>query len=214
MTEQRPPDWTQRSPWRETRPLEPMQGPGPGKPPDDRPMVVGISGASGSLLARATLRRLIARGERIELVVSRAAYEVWQDELQEPLEDGIRGLGAADRVTLYPPDRFNVPPASGSHRTRGMIVVPCSMTTVGGLAAGAGDDLLKRCADVCIKEGRRLVLVPRESPMSAIHLRNLATLAELGVRIVPPIPPFYRRPASLEEAVEQIVDRVMQAFYD
>jgi 4-hydroxy-3-polyprenylbenzoate decarboxylase len=67
---------------------------------------------------------------------------------------------------------------------------------------------------VCIKEGRRLVLVPRESPMSAIHLRNLATLAELGVRIVPPIPPFYRRPTSLDEAVEQIVDRVMQQLFD
>jgi 4-hydroxy-3-polyprenylbenzoate decarboxylase len=88
------------------------------------------------------------------------------------------------------------------------------MTTAGGLANGAGDDLLKRCADVCIKEGRRLVLVPRESPMSAIHLRNLATLAELGVRIVPPIPPFYRHPQTLEEAVEQVVDRVLQALYD
>jgi flavin prenyltransferase len=197
------PDWTAPSPWRDAA----------GTPPPRAalPVVVGSSGASGAMLARSTLRRLLARGERVECVTSRAAAEVWQDELGESLEDGLRALG---EMTVYPPDRFNVPPASGSHRTKGMVVVPCSMTTAGGLANGAGDDLLKRCADVCLKEGRRLVLVPRESPLSAVHLRNLATLAELGVRIVPPIPPFYRRPQSLEEAVEQVVDRVLQALYD
>jgi flavin prenyltransferase len=202
-----PPDWTAPSPWRN-----------PGTPPpakDTLPVVVGISGASGAMLARSVLRRLLARGEHVECVVSRAAREVWQDELGEALDEALPALqGAAEQLTVHPPDRFNVPPASGSHRTKGMIVVPCSMTTVGGLASGAGDDLLKRCADVCIKEGRRLVLVPRESPMSAIHLRNLATLAELGVRVVPPIPPFYRRPHTLEDAVEQVVDRVLQALYD
>ena len=202
------PDWTATSPWRD-----------PGVAPPSRealPVVVGISGASGAMLARATLRRLLARGERVECVWSRAATEVWQDELGEPLQDGLRALASAhgDALTTYAPDSFNVPPASGSHRTRGMVVVPCSMTTAGGLANGAGDDLLKRCADVCIKESRRLVLVPRESPLSAIHLRNLATLAELGVRIVPPIPPFYRRPQSLDDAVEQVIDRVLQALYD
>ena len=199
------PDWTAPSPWR-----DPDAGPGA----DARPVVVGISGASGSVLARSVLNRLVARRVGVEVVLSRAAREVWEDELGEPIEQGLRGLGGEDSLTVYTGDRFNVPPASGSHRTLGMIVVPCSMTTVGGLASGAGDDLLKRCADVCLKEGRRLVLVPRESPMSAIHLRNLATLAELGVRIVPPIPPFYRRPATLAEAVEQVVDRVMQAFFD
>ena len=199
------PDWTAPSPWRQ---------PGASGDANPRPVVVGISGASGAVLARAVLNRLVGRRQPVEVVVSRAAGEVWQDELGEPIEHGLGALDGADAVTVYGSDRFNVPPASGSHRTLGMIIVPCSMTTVGGLAGGAGDDLLKRCADVCIKEGRRLVLVPRESPMSAIHLRNLAALAELGVRIVPPIPPFYRRPASLEEAVEQIVDRVMQAFFD
>jgi 4-hydroxy-3-polyprenylbenzoate decarboxylase len=202
------PDWTAPSSWRD-----------PGNPPPPReslPVVVGISGASGSLLARSTLRRLLARGETVECVVSRAAHEVWQDELGESLDDGLRALAGdtAQNLTVYPPDRFNVPPASGSHRTKGMVVVPCSMTTAGGLANGAGDDLLKRCADVCVKESRRLVLVPRESPLSAIHLRNLATLAELGVRVVPPIPAFYRRPQTLEEAIEQVVDRVLQALYD
>ena len=205
------PDWTRRSPWRDPSPLQPGAAPGP--PADERPVVLGISGASGALLARAVLSRLAGRGETLEVVPSRAAYEVWEDEIGGSLEEGVATAGSG-RVALHAPGTFNVPPASGSHRTKGMIVVPCSMTTAGGLATGSGDDLLKRCADVCIKEGRRLVLVPRESPMSAIHLRNLATLAEIGVRIVPPIPPFYRRPASLEEAVEQIVDRVLQAFYD
>jgi flavin prenyltransferase len=198
------PDWTAPSPWRDAATLPPAR--------ESLPVVVGISGASGSLLARAVLRRLLARGEHVECVWSRAATEVWQDELGEPLQDGLRALGG--NLTSHAPESFNVPPASGSHRTKGMVVVPCSMTTVGGLANGAGDDLLKRCADVCIKEARRLVLVPRESPLSAIHLRNLATLAELGVRIVPPIPPFYRKPQSLDDATEQIVDRVLQALYD
>jgi len=197
------PDWTAASPWR---------GPQPPQPHAELPVVVGISGASGALLARATLRRLLERGEQVECVWSRAATEVWQDELGETLQEGLGALRGA--LTAYAPDSFNVPPASGSHRTKGMVVVPCSMTTAGGLANGAGDDLLKRCADVCIKESRRLVLVPRESPLSAIHLRNLAALAELGVRIVPPIPPFYRRPQSLDEAIEQVVDRVLQALYD
>lgn len=205
------PDWTRTSPWR---------GAVPPPPASELPVVVGISGASGAMLARATLTRLLGRGERCEVVLSRPAYEVWRDEIGGELEEGLAALaadsgpGAAERLTVYAPDRFNVLPASGSHRTRGMVVVPCSMTTAGGLANGAGDDVLKRCADVCIKESRRLVLVPRESPMSAIHLRNLATLAELGVRIVVPIPPFYRRPSTLDEAVEQIVDRVMQQLYD
>jgi flavin prenyltransferase len=198
------PDWTAPSPWRDTA--------NPPPPRESLPVVVGISGASGSLLARAVLHRLLARGEHVECVWSRAATEVWQDELGESLQDGLHKLGGT--LTTFAPESFNVPPASGSHRTKGMVVVPCSMTTAGGLANGAGDDLLKRCADVCIKESRRLVLVPRESPLSAIHLRNLATLAELGVRIVPPIPPFYRRPQTLEEATEQIVDRVLQALYD
>lgn len=197
------PDWTAPSPWRT----------GAAPPPrDGLPVVVGISGASGAMLARATLRRLVARGERVECVWSRAATEVWRDELGESLQDGLAAFGGG--LTAFPPDSFNVPPASGSHRTKGMVVVPCSMTTAGGLANGAGDDLLKRCADVCIKESRRLVLVPRESPLSAIHLRNLAILAELGVRVVPPIVPFYRRPQSLDEAIEQVVDRVLQALYD
>lgn len=201
---QRTPDWTAPSPWRDSA--------NPPPPRESLPVVVGISGASGALLARSVLRRLLARGETVECIVSRAAHEVWQDELGESLQQGLEALGG--NLTVYTPDKFNVPPASGSHRTKGMVVVPCSMTTAGGLASGAGDDLLKRAADVCIKEGRRLVLVPRESPMSAIHLRNLARLAELGVRIVPPIPPFYRHPQTLEEAVEQVVDRVLQALYD
>ncbi|HZS15202.1 MAG TPA: UbiX family flavin prenyltransferase [Candidatus Dormibacteraeota bacterium] len=202
------PDWTAPSPWRDSGSLP--------QPRESLPVVLGISGASGAMLARTTLRRLLARGEEVECVWSRAATEVWRDELGESLDDGLAGLqsGASGRLNLYTPDSFNVPPASGSHRTKGMVVVPCSMTTAGGLANGAGDDLLKRCADVCIKESRRLVLVPRESPLSAIHLRNLAALAELGVRVVPPIPPFYRRPQSLEDAVEQVVDRVLQALYD
>lgn len=198
------PDWSAPSEWRQGTP----------RPPEALPLLVGISGASGAILAQATLRRLLGRGEAVEVVASRAAREVWRAERGEELDAGVRALDRSGRLTIHPDDRFNVPPASGSYRTRGMVVVPCSMTTAGGLATGSGDDLLKRCADVCIKERRRLVLVPRESPLSAIHLRNLATLAELGVRIVPPIPPFYRRPTSLEDAVEQIVDRVLQQLLD
>ncbi|MEO0806787.1 MAG: UbiX family flavin prenyltransferase, partial [Cyanobacteria bacterium J06643_4] len=99
--------------------------------------------------------------------------------------------------------------ASGSYRTQGMIVMPCSMSTVGKMAAGLSSDLLERAADVQIKEGRPLVVVPRETPFSLIHLRNMTTLAEAGVRIVPAIPAWYHQPQTIDDLVDFVVARAL-----
>src|SRR5918911_490878 len=102
--------------------------------------------------------------------------------------------------------------AGGGLPTHGMLVVPCSMGTVSGIAAGASGNLLERAADVTLKEFRPLVLVPRETPLSAIHLENMLKLARIGVRIVPPIPAFYLKPQTVAEAVAQLVPRVLSAL--
>ncbi len=99
--------------------------------------------------------------------------------------------------------------ASGSFQTRGMLVVPCSMATLGGIAAGTSRNLVERAADVTVKERRRLILAPRETPLSPIHLRNMLSLAEIGVYIVPPMPAFYCRPQSLEDLVDIFVQRIL-----
>jgi 4-hydroxy-3-polyprenylbenzoate decarboxylase len=115
-------------------------------------------------------------------------------------------------VTQYNVNDIGAPIASGGLPTHGMLVVPCSMGTVSGIAAGASGNLLERAADVTLKEFRPLVLVPRETPLSAIHLENLLKLARLGVRIVPPMPAFYLKPQTVAEAVEQLVPRVLSAL--
>jgi 4-hydroxy-3-polyprenylbenzoate decarboxylase len=102
--------------------------------------------------------------------------------------------------------------ASGSFRTLGMVILPCSMSTVGKLAAGLSSDLLERAADVQLKEGRKLVIVPRETPFSLIHLRNLTTLAEAGARIVPAIPAWYHQPQTIEDLVDFVVARALDQF--
>ncbi|MCL4534231.1 MAG: UbiX family flavin prenyltransferase [Bacteroidetes bacterium] len=175
-----------------------------------RPFVVGVSGASGAVLARRCVEMLLARELPVALTVTDVAAGIWQDELGTSLSQDLAVWGA--RVRYYPAEHMPAPIASGSYRTRGMIVVPCSMATVAAIAHGTSTSLLTRAADVCLKEGRRLVLVPRETPLSAIHLENLLRLARLGVRIVPPVPAFYNHPTSLDEVVDFVVGRALEAL--
>lgn len=177
------------------------------------PVVVGFTGASGAPLARALVERLLARpGPPVVLVATSAAEEVWRQEVGEPLEDAVARWGATGRLIRYPIDAYAAPIASGSRPTRGMVVVPCSMGTLAGIAHGLSRNLLERAADVHLKEGRRLVLVPREMPLSALHLENLLRLARLGVRILPPLLTFYHHPQTLEDAVAFVVDRILVAL--
>jgi 4-hydroxy-3-polyprenylbenzoate decarboxylase len=102
--------------------------------------------------------------------------------------------------------------ASGSYRTKGMVILPCSMGTLSGIAHGSSDNLLERTADVILKESRRLIIVPRETPLHAIHLENMLTLAKMGVRIIPAMPAFYNKPSSMEELIDFMVGKVLDSM--
>jgi 4-hydroxy-3-polyprenylbenzoate decarboxylase len=174
---------------------------------EPRRMVVGVSGATGIVYAVRLLELL--RTARIEshLVVSRAG------DLTRAHESSLsaRELRALADVS-YPIADVGAAPASGSFRTMGMIVVPCSMRSLAEIATGASSNLLTRAADVTLKERRRLVLMVRETPLSLIHLRNMVTVTEAGGIIAPPVPAFYDQPASLEDMVTSTVCRVLDLF--
>ncbi|MDJ0746327.1 MAG: flavin prenyltransferase UbiX [Xenococcaceae cyanobacterium MO_167.B27] len=185
----------------------------------NKPLIIGISGASGLIYAVRALKFLLEADYAIELVASRAAYMVWQAEenIKIPAEPDLQEHFWREKAEVFNSGKLNCHRwgdvganiASGSFRTLGMIVIPCSMSTVGKIAAGLSSDLLERAADVQIKEGRPLVIVPRETPLSLIHLRNLTQLAETGVRIVPAIPAWYHNPQTIEDLVDFVVARVL-----
>jgi len=192
--------------------------------PGSDPVVLGVSGASAQPLAQRALQLLLQAGERVELVVSRGAIGVWQAELgiQVPSEPQAQEAFWRDRTGistgLLRCHRWNNQAAgiaSGSFRTRGMVILPCSMGSVGRIAAGVATDLLERAADVHLKEGRPLVICPRETPWNLIHLRNLTALAEAGARIAPPVPAWYHQPTSIDDMVDFLVIRVFDGLgYD
>ena len=183
-----------------------------------KPLIIGVSGASGLIYAVRALKFLLEADYAIELVASRASHMVWQAEqnTRMPTEPDRQEnfwreqAGVWDKGKLFCHHWGDVGAnmASGSFRTAGMIIIPCSMSTVAKIAAGLSSDLLERAADVQIKEGRPLVVVPRETPFSLIHLRNLTSLAETGVRIVPAIPAWYHNPQTVEDLVDFVVARV------
>ncbi len=165
------------------------------------------------------LKHLLTAGYSVELVASRASQQVWQQEYGTPMPTNLDRQQVwwreqADTLTsgqlcCHAAGNVGAGIASGSYKTLGMVVMPCSMSTIGKIAAGLSSDLLERAADVQIKEGRSLVVVPRETPLSLIHLRNLTTLAEAGVRIVPAIPAWYHRPQTIDDLVDFVVARAL-----
>jgi 4-hydroxy-3-polyprenylbenzoate decarboxylase len=182
--------------------------------------VVAITGASGTVYAKRLIETLRLGGETVCLVISEPGRRVAGDELGWVLTGNSRDdrqlIGSAcgytpddDRLLCYDWRDIGCCLASGSFRTKGMFVVPCSMATLSGIAAGSSRNLIERAADVVIKERRRLILVPRETPLSPIHLRNMLMLAEMGVDIVPPMPAFYARPDSLGDVVDFFIRRLL-----
>ena len=183
------------------------------------PIILGITGASGLIYAVRALKFLLQADYTVELVASKSVYMVWQAEQsvrmppdvtqQEEFWRQQSGVDTGGKLICHAWSNVGATIASGSFRTLGMVIIPCSMSTVGKLAAGLSSDLLERAADVQLKEGRKLVLVPRETPFSLIHLRNLTTLAEAGVRIVPAIPAWYHHPQTIEDLVDFVVARAL-----
>lgn len=185
-------------------------------------LTVAITGASGTIYAKRTLQLLAASGslETINLIMSDTAVTVAQVELGVNLrvlaKDTINAwldLPADSKlVRCWQLDNLAAKPSSGSSKSIGMIIVPCSMATIGAIASGAGTNLIHRAADVCLKEGRKLVVVPRETPYNAIHLENMLRLTQAGVRILPASPGFYHRPKTIDDLVEHLCFRILDQF--
>lgn len=168
-------------------------------------LVVAISGASGAILGIRALERLRDRDDvETHLVLSPWARRTIEHETDRTVAE-VREL--AD--VTYPSGNMAARISSGSFLTDGMLIVPCSMRTLAAIATGITDSLITRAADVTLKERRRLVIVPRESPLHEIHLENMLKLARMGVAVVPPVPAFYARPQSLDEMVDHLVVRAL-----
>ncbi|MCL4537942.1 MAG: UbiX family flavin prenyltransferase [Nitrospirae bacterium] len=190
--------------------------------------ILAITGASGSIFGVRLLEELLKLSE-VHLVISSNTFPIIEDETGiDWTKEGAKGKGQkakgkkpediirrhfkTDRLFFYEDKDMEAPIASGSFKTDGMLVVPCSMKTLSGIANGYANNLIERAADVVIKEGRPLLLSPREMPFSAIHLENMLKLARLGVKIAPPVPAFYQKPKNIDDIVNFIVGKILDTF--
>ena len=170
-------------------------------------IVVGITGATGSIYAVRLLEALKEKNVNILLIMSHWAKENLKLEASYSV-DYLEKLA----VAVYDNNNLGAKTSSGSFITDGMIVVPCSMKTLSSIANGYCENLISRSADVMIKEGRKLVICPRETPLSPIHLRNMLRLANMGVKIVPPMPAFYNHPENIEDLISHHVMKLLDQF--
>jgi len=176
------------------------------------PVVVGITGASGAVMARATVDELLRRGIPTVALCSNPARMVWQEEMGENYTDTLVEWQEHPAFVHYPINDLRAPVASGTYPTAGMVIVPASMNSIASLAGGLSGNLLLRSADVCLKERRPLVLVPRETPLHSIHLENMLTLSRMGAVVIPPEPAFYLKPQGISDIVDFVVARIFVAL--
>ena len=177
----------------------------------DVPVTVAITGASGAPYAVRLLQALNEADVRVGLIVSRTGWRLLAEEVGIAGEAELRSVsGPWKRVVLYADDDRGATPASGSAPSRGMVICPCSMGTLASIAQGTTRSLIERAADVVLKERRPLVVVPRESPYSAIHLENMLRLTRAGATILPASPGFYHRPHRIDDLIDFIVGRILQ----
>lgn len=171
-------------------------------------LIVAMTGATGAPLGVRLLEALREmRDVETHLILSRWARATIELETSRTAEQV-----AALADVVYPPGDQAAPISSGSYLTDGMIIVPCSMKTLAGIRTGYADDLIGRAADVCLKERRKIVLVPRETPFSDVHLENMLALSRMGVVIFPPTPAWYNQPQSLDDAIDHLVGRMLDQF--
>ncbi len=177
------------------------------------PIVVAITGASGAPYAVRLIEQLVAADRAVWLIVTSHGLRLLRTELDIDSVDALRArVGAADwkrLVTVYDDADRGAAPASGSARNDGMVICPCSMGTLSAISVGASRSLVERAADVMLKERRKLILVPRETPLSAIHLSNMLRLTRAGAVVLPAAPGFYNRPQSIDDLVDFVVARVL-----
>ena len=167
-------------------------------------LTIAITGASGVIYGKRLLEELRRNNIETHLVISKAAKEIIKHELgtSEEILEKLAGY-------VHEIDDWSAPIVSGSFQMDGMVIIPCSMKTLAGLASGFAENVILRAADVTLKEKRKLIIVPRETPLSAIHLRNMMELATQGVYILPAMPAFYHKPENLEDLVDFVVGRVL-----
>ena len=175
------------------------------------PIVVAISGASGAPYAVRLLEVLATHRRPVWLIPTEYGMRLLRQECYIKTLEGLQEATGGDwsSIEVFADDDRGAKPASGSQRTGGMVVCPCSMGTVAAIAAGASRSLVERAADVTLKEGRKLIVVPREAPLSLIHLRNLTAIAEAGAVVLPAAPGFYHRPTKVGELVDFVVQRIL-----
>lgn len=174
------------------------------------PVTLGVTGASGAPYAVRLLRALNDAGTAVRLIVSAYGWRLLAEEAQIRGPDELRAAtGDWSRVQLFEANDRGATPASGSAPSRGMVICPCSMGTLASIAAGTSRNLVERAADVALKERRPLILVPRETPLSLVHLENMTRLTRAGATILPAAPGFYHRPKSIEDLVDFVVARVL-----
>ncbi len=181
--------------------------------------ILAITGASGSIFGVRLLEHL-SKSAEVHLIISSQSFPIirhetgidWSGKSEKEVEAKVRSYAGAKKIRCYDELDLAAPLSSGSFVTDGMLVVPCSMKSLSGIANGYANNLTERAADVTIKEGRPLLVSPRETPFSAIHLENMLKLARLGVRIVPPVPAFYQKPEKLSDIVDFVAGKILDSF--
>jgi 4-hydroxy-3-polyprenylbenzoate decarboxylase len=182
---------------------------------------IAITGASGSIYGVRLLKYLLTKGHDVYLTITKEGGLILKDEVgyrwqgkEKIVEKKIKNDLNLPKSSLhyFHEDNLLAPMSSGSYRVNAMVIIPCSMKTLSGIAHGYANNLVVRAADVMIKEGRTLILVPRETPLSSIHLRNMLLLAEMGVRIIPAMPAFYSHPENIDQLVDFMVGKVIDSL--
>jgi 4-hydroxy-3-polyprenylbenzoate decarboxylase len=179
--------------------------------------IIGITGASGSIYGITLAHYLLNKGYTVHLLITDAGWRVIHDELgwnaskrSETISDQFGGYESS--FNLHPIQDIGASIASGSYRVDGMVIAPCSMGSLAAVANGLSNNLLQRAADVMLKEGRQLIIVPRETPLSAIHLENMLKLSRLGVTILPAMPAFYHKPDKIEDMIHFMVGKILDSM--
>ncbi len=184
-------------------------------------IVLAITGASAMQIGERSIQVLLQNNQSVDLILSKGAYEVAKSErcINVPVEPYAQSVFwrnklkvKTGKLTCFRWNDHSASIASGSHKTKGMVIVPCSMGTLGRIASGFSLDLIERCADVHLKENRPLIISPRESPLNLIHIENIKRLATAGALIVPPIPAWYTNPQTIEDIIDFIVVRLFDSL--
>jgi 4-hydroxy-3-polyprenylbenzoate decarboxylase len=181
--------------------------------------IVAISGASGSIYGIRLIEELLKSSDNVYLCISNQAFSIinvetgvnWTGKTDSETEKKIQKHYSSKKIKFYGENNLAAPVSSGSFLTDGMFVVPCSMKTLSGIANGYANNLVVRAADVTLKEGRKLILAPREMPFNVIHLENMLKLARSGVSIIPPIPAFYQKPENINDIVDFVVGKILDS---